>query len=88
MLPIPIHSTAGKIPESFGNLVNLIELDLYKNKLTGALRSGHNSTTTQCLLMLLCYIAGKIPDSFGNLVNLERLKLFENELIGVEKGPY
>ena len=53
ILLVLMHPLAGKIPDSFGNLVNLETLYLYSNQLTGVFKSGPTSTTTSYAYLLL-----------------------------------
>ena len=85
---IPHHKLAsnlafilGNIPVELGLLVNLKELYLHANQLTGALWYVPSYHTTNWLL-ILASVSGNIPVELGQLVNLKELNLFNNQLTG------
>jgi hypothetical protein len=78
---------AGTIPESLGNLMKLVKLDLSCNKLTGQFFfyfSGWSVPTDHlCFTIFLPpFAAGTIPESLGNLMKLVKLDLSRNKLPG------
>jgi Leucine-rich repeat (LRR) protein len=73
----------GGIPESFGQLGNLVGLDLSNNKLEG--QFFFYFLGGQCPLTNLFFVqfyAGSITESLGNLANLQELWLNDNQLSG------
>ena len=74
-------SISGNIPVELVQLVNLKELILYENKLTGALWYVPSYHTTNWLLNSAS-ISGSIPVELGQLVNLNSLDLSANKLTG------
>ena len=76
-----LASISGNIPVELGQLVNLTQLYLYSNQLTGALWYVPSYHTTDWLLNLAS-ISGNIPVELGKLVNLKDLDLSYNKLTG------
>ena len=74
---------SGNIPESIGNLANLIDLWLRNNQLSGSIpESIGNLANLKELRLRNNQLCGSIPESIGNLANLERLDLDNNQLSG------
>ena len=67
------------LPESLGNLTDLIDLDLAKNQLTSLPDSIGNLTNLESLQLFRNQLTS-LPDSIGNLKNLTVLRLDENRL--------
>ncbi|XP_024164062.1 putative receptor-like protein kinase At3g47110 [Rosa chinensis] len=77
------NQIARTIPETLGNLNNLISLGLGENLFTGTIPASIGKL--QKLQMLHLYsnrLSGRIPSSLGNLTQLFQLGMFENELEG------
>lgn len=78
----------GNIPDEIGNLVNLVELQLFGNKMKGQIPSSIGNLTKLTLLSIGEYTGGNefsdgyIPISFANLINLKSLFLANCNLIG------
>ena len=75
----------GKIPDSFGNLTALENLELYFTQLSGQLPKSIGNLTSLKKLVIQTengQFTGSIPESIGNLNNLEFLKLDGNKLTG------
>jgi hypothetical protein len=75
---------AGSIPSEFGTLVNMTDLWLHNNKLTGTPPFAHFAPFATRLAEkdLHFVLAGSIPTEFGELINLTDLRLFGNNLNG------
>lgn len=76
--PIVSHPVActylpvGSVPESFGRLHNLKELDLGGNRLSGALPASlANCTALLDLQLWSNELVSEIPDSYSQLINLQ-----------------
>ena len=76
-----LASVSGNIPVELGQLVNLKELRLYSNQLTGTVWYAPSYHTTNWLL-ILASVPGNIPVELGQLVNLKDLGLGYNRLTG------
>jgi len=81
--------TAGAIPDSLGNLLDLTALNLSYNKLTGVLflifKDGQcrmNVCNFSVLFVRRLLFTGTMPEAFGNLHNLRGLSLQSNHLTG------
>ncbi|XP_040365852.1 probable LRR receptor-like serine/threonine-protein kinase At3g47570 [Rosa chinensis] len=77
------NQIAGTIPETLGNLNNLILLTLEVNLFTSIIPASLGKL--QKLQILYLYsnrLSGWIPSSLGNLTQLSELTIFENELEG------
>ncbi|GJP86897.1 hypothetical protein CLOP_g16868 [Closterium sp. NIES-67] len=73
----------GDIPESFSNLVNLKNLQLYQNFLNGTIPASMGRMTSLYQLHLnLNYLTGSIPDTFSNLKNMQKFYVPSNLLSG------
>ena len=71
------------IPSEFGNLINLIELDISRNNLAGSIPSELGNLSNLRLLRLSGNnLGGSIPSELGNLTNLRVLSLSGNNLEG------
>ncbi|PRQ35105.1 putative protein kinase RLK-Pelle-LRR-XII-1 family [Rosa chinensis] len=74
---------AGMIPETLGNLNNLILLSLDYNLLTGVIPASFGKLQKlQLLLLQVNKLSGQIPSSLGNLTQLFHLILAVNNLEG------
>ena len=78
---------AGTIPVEFGQLVNLQELVLWKNKLTGAIVCPIIHAFVR-FADIPPFCAGEVPKELGNLVNLTILYLSGNQFRGELYFPY
>ena len=80
----------GSIPTEIGGLINLKDLILKRNKLTGKRPISKKFAIGRpvyhmTFLMTSCIPAGSIPTEIGRLINLNELDLSNNQLTG--KGP-
>jgi Leucine-rich repeat (LRR) protein len=74
---------SGPIPESFGELKNLKELNLSSNNLKGIIPSSiGNLSKLEALGLFENMLEGQIPSEIGNLVQLKELVLSNNRLGG------
>ena len=79
---------AGSITSELGQLINLKELWLWGNALTGAFEFGFLTSCVapdlhiQNSIEYLPPCIGSIPSDLGRLVKLEQLGLFDNALAG------
>ncbi|KAM5556640.1 hypothetical protein ABKV19_024163 [Rosa sericea] len=77
------NQIAGKIPETLGNLNNLILLGLEENLFTGTIPASLGKLQKlQGLYLNSNRLSGRIPSSLGNLTQLFQLYLSANELEG------
>ncbi|PRQ22237.1 putative protein kinase RLK-Pelle-LRR-XII-1 family [Rosa chinensis] len=77
------NQIAGTIPETLGNLNNLIHLSLDVNLFTGIIPASFGKLQKlQRLYLNSNRLSGRIPSSLGNLTQLFELRLSENELEG------
>ena len=73
----------GNIPPEFGQLSELIDLDLRGNNLTGSIPPEIGQLTNlESISLYNNSISGSIPMEIGNLTNLRLLKLDFNDLTG------
>ncbi len=93
-LPLALKTSsfalAGWMPTEFGKLLNMEDLYLDDNKLTGTLPFAHVDWFGSTSLPLAekehpLALAGSIPTEFGNLINLTNLSLWSNKLTGAPR---
>src|SRR6266542_3903980 len=73
----------GSIPSSFGNLVNLKELDISDNQLTGSIPTSiGNLVKLEFLDLYFNQLSGSIPSSIGNLKSIIHFAVSGNQLTG------
>ncbi|OUM70125.1 Non-catalytic module family DOC2 [Piromyces sp. E2] len=78
--------TYGPIPNSFGNLKNVIYLQLYGNRLNGTIPEElGNMENVEQMLISRNELSGGIPESFGNLKNLKQFGTIPQSLEKLEK---
>jgi Leucine-rich repeat (LRR) protein len=77
-LSLTAYNLEGSLPEQIEDLVNLTEIYLGVNTITGTLPSGLFSLNLTVLSLSNNYIQGKIPDKIGNYHSLEQLYLDYN----------
>ncbi|KAL6123580.1 hypothetical protein ACLB2K_076101 [Fragaria x ananassa] len=78
------NQIAGTIPETLGNLKNLILLTLDHNLFTGNIPASLGKISKlQILSLSTNRLSGWIPSSLGNLTQLFRVQLYANELEGI-----
>ena len=83
------NALAGAVPTQIGHLVQLTDLDLSGNQLTGKHffaqidRSVYESAAECCVAGNA--LAGAIPTELGQLTQLEKLYLHQNQLTGAKK---
>ncbi|XP_028772712.1 probable LRR receptor-like serine/threonine-protein kinase At1g53430 isoform X1 [Neltuma alba] len=73
---------AGEIPSEFGNLTQLIELDLTRNYLNGTIPTVFTRIPLVNLSLLGNRISGLIPAELGKIATLQELVLEDNQLGG------
>jgi len=78
-----IYELSGYIPESIGNLTNLISLYIYNNQLTGSIPLEIGNLTNLAHLNLSHNQLTAVPLEIGNLTNLTSLELYHNQLTAV-----
>ena len=78
------HHRTGLIPTEIGQLINLTNLNLGDNELTGRWPKYEmvDQSTTGILLILWHHRTGLIPTEIGQLINLTFLHLKDNKLTG------
>ncbi|KAM5574327.1 hypothetical protein ABKV19_013683 [Rosa sericea] len=82
-LYIGSNQIVGMIPETLGNLKNLILLTLEDNLFTGTIPASLGKLQKlQILYLNSNRLSGQIPSSLGNLTQLSELGMLENELEG------
>ena len=75
---------SGEMPESIGNLDQLLMLGLNSNQLIGEIpKSIGNLSKLAQLSLGNNYLTGSIPESIGNLTSLFNLNLGNNQLTGL-----
>lgn len=78
------NNFSSSIPATFGNLTNLVRLDMASCGLVGAIpHELGNLGQLDTLFLMLNSLEGPIPASLGNLVNLRSLDLSYNRLTGI-----
>ena len=80
---LPNNNLSGTLPESIGDLSELIQLKLNSNQIGGSIPISLGNP--QKLVILLLYnnlLTGNIPIELGNLTNLVSLQLHDNVLTG------
>ncbi|KAI9083521.1 hypothetical protein K1719_034463 [Acacia pycnantha] len=73
---------AGEIPSEFGNLTQLIQLDLTRNYLNGTIPTVFTGVPLVNLSLLGNRISGPIPAELGEIATLQELVLEDNQLGG------
>jgi hypothetical protein len=82
-LDLDINQIGGNIPESLGDLQNLLFLQLRANDLEGSIPEElGNIANIERIWLQGNDLTGTIPAELGNLSNLRSLDLFENQLTG------
>ena len=78
------NNFTASIPATFGNLTNLVRLDMGNCGLVGSIPSElGNLWQLDTMFLMLNGLEGPIPASFGNLVNLKSLDLSYNNLTSI-----
>ncbi|KAG1334608.1 LRR receptor kinase SERK2, partial [Cocos nucifera] len=79
----PGNNITGKIPEEFGNLSRLTDLNLENNHLCGEIPETLGKLTKlENMILSQNDLNGSIPDSLSNLANLSDISLAFNDLSG------
>ncbi|XP_050247713.1 probable LRR receptor-like serine/threonine-protein kinase At1g53430 isoform X2 [Quercus robur] len=73
---------SGVLPADFGNLINLQELDLSFNYISGSIPSSFSQLPLVILSLSGNRLSGKIPNGIGEIGSLEELVLEANQLDG------
>ena len=73
------------LPESIGNLTNLVQLDLSSNQLTSLPESIGNLTNLQTLILVINQLT-ILPESIGKLSNLKVLFLGYNQITSLPES--
>ncbi|XP_040989135.1 probable LRR receptor-like serine/threonine-protein kinase At1g53430 [Juglans microcarpa x Juglans regia] len=73
---------SGVLPAEFGNLTNLIQLDLTRNYLNGSIPPSFAQLPLVNLSLLGNRLSGTIPKEIGDITSLEQLVLEDNQLSG------
>ncbi|XP_062087296.1 probable LRR receptor-like serine/threonine-protein kinase At1g53430 isoform X2 [Humulus lupulus] len=76
------HNLSGAIPEEFGNLPNLTELDLTRNYFHGSIPRILARLPLRVLSLFGNQLNGSIPPEIGNIATLTELVLEQNQLEG------
>jgi hypothetical protein len=81
---------AGSIPTQFGKFINLTDLSLEENELSGTPPFAHvawfgNTSLPLALTTSSSALAGSIPTEFGKLTDVGTLRLSVNELTGTPR---
>ena len=77
------NNLSGKIPESIGELKDLVYLNFRNNTLSGSIPKSIDSLASlECLDLSVNQLSGSIPSTIGNLSNLIILELVDNQLTG------
>ncbi|XP_054815638.1 probable LRR receptor-like serine/threonine-protein kinase At1g53440 isoform X2 [Prosopis cineraria] len=74
------QNISGEIPSEFGNLTQLIELDLTRNYLSGTIPTVFTRIPLVNLSLLGNRISGSIPEELGEIATLQDLVLEDNQL--------
>ncbi|KMT13256.1 hypothetical protein BVRB_4g085180 [Beta vulgaris subsp. vulgaris] len=72
----------GYIPEEFGNLVHLQEIDLTRNYINGTIPKSLSKIRLVTLTVSETRISGQIPEEIGQITTLQKLSLEDNQLGG------
>ncbi|KAL6205899.1 hypothetical protein ACLB2K_023151 [Fragaria x ananassa] len=72
----------GILPEEFGNLTHLQELDLTRNYINGSLPAGISRAPLRILSLLGNRLSGSIPKEIGDIATLTDIVLEDNQLEG------
>ncbi|KAG6634333.1 probable LRR receptor-like serine/threonine-protein kinase At1g53430 isoform X1 [Carya illinoinensis] len=72
----------GVLPAEFGNLTNLIQLDLTRNYINGSIPPSFAQLPLVNLSLLGNRLSGTIPKEIGDITSLEQLVLEDNQLSG------
>ncbi|KMT13255.1 hypothetical protein BVRB_4g085170 [Beta vulgaris subsp. vulgaris] len=72
----------GYIPEEFGNLVHLQEIDLTRNYINGTIPKSLSKIRLVTLAVSETRITGQIPEEIGQIATLQTLSLEDNQLGG------
>ncbi|KAM5586340.1 putative LRR receptor-like serine/threonine-protein kinase [Rosa sericea] len=72
----------GILPEEFGNLTHLQELDLTRNYINGSIPASISRAPLQVLSLLGNRLSGSIPKEIGDIATLTQLVLEDNLLEG------
>jgi Leucine-rich repeat (LRR) protein len=75
-----VSNNIGLLPEGFWQLVNIRDLDLSNNSLTGWLSSDFGNMTNLRTIKITETQLDRLPDSFGNLANLWKWEFHANKL--------
>ncbi len=83
---------AGSIPTEFGKLINMKQLRLGSDQLSGTPPFAHiawcgSKSLPLALKASSCALAGSIPTEFGKLINMISLRLEDNKLSGTPSLP-
>ncbi|KAI8552405.1 hypothetical protein RHMOL_Rhmol06G0264100 [Rhododendron molle] len=76
------QNLTGNIPEEFGNLSYLQEIDLSRNYFSGSIPTSFSQLPLTNLSLLGNRINGSIPKEIGDIATLENLVLEDNQLEG------
>ncbi|KAG5546042.1 hypothetical protein RHGRI_018271 [Rhododendron griersonianum] len=76
------QNLTGNIPEEFGNLSYLQEIDLSRNYFSGSIPTSFSQLPLTNLSLLGNSINGSIPKEIGDIATLEHLVLEDNQLEG------
>ncbi|XP_058221396.1 probable LRR receptor-like serine/threonine-protein kinase At1g53430 isoform X2 [Rhododendron vialii] len=76
------QNLTGNIPEEFGNLSYLQEIDLSRNYFSGSVPTSFSQLPLTTLSLLGNRINGSIPKEIGDIATLEHLVLEDNQLEG------
>lgn len=81
--PLGIAPLNGEIPNSIGNLSNLVFLDINHTRLSGPIPPSIGDLSSLVSLEFEnCDLSGPLPDEIAKLTNLRYLELPDNELSG------
>ncbi|KAM3394047.1 hypothetical protein P3S68_003048 [Capsicum galapagoense] len=83
ILELGTNHFSGIIPQEIGNLVNLAELGMEDNQITGSVPiSIFNMSSVQILSLWQNNLSGFLPREIGNLTKMQHLQISGNKLIG------